>query len=283
MIPEFLQRRRVGFTYPLRALEEHGIDRPAFAFLVSGVALQPDEGARIEDVLNPYPTVFDGWLAAAATAREAGLVDEVGGRWRATPKGRALASRVRAEADAYLATLRPIPDDDLARLAGLLGEARSALETSDLPHDHMTRTPRFVAGSDPRVPMVALESALFGLWMARDDAHMSAWRDAGFTGPVLDVLTRLWRREAATEAELAAKVSQQRPDDIRAAVARLRRDGLVADDDLALAPKGEAARQQIEDETDARFFAPWPDHVGREAAWIRDQLGRVNTALLPVV
>lgn len=270
----------MGFTYPLRVLEEHGIDRPAFAFLVSGVALQPDEGSRIEDLLNPYPTVFDGWLAAAATARGAGLVEEVGGRWRATPKGRALAARVRAEADAYLATRRPIPADELARLAGLLADARAALEVSDLPRDHMTRTPRFVAGSDARIPMVALENALFGLWMARDDAHMCTWREAGFSGPVLDVLTRLWRREAADLDELAAKLAQQRPADVRAGVARLRDEGLVAAEGLGLTPQGEAARRQIEDETDHRFFAPWPDHVGAEAAWIGERLRRVNAALL---
>ncbi|MEK7863012.1 MAG: hypothetical protein AAB295_07085, partial [Chloroflexota bacterium] len=170
LIPEFLQRRRVGFTYPLRVLEELGIDRPAFAFLVGGVALQPDEGSHLEDAFNPYATVLDQWHGAAAVARGAGLVDEVGGRWRATPKGRALAARVRSEADAYLGSLATIPVDELKQLAAMLGEALAATEASDLPRDHMARTARFIG--DAAIPMVALENALFGLWAARDDAHM---------------------------------------------------------------------------------------------------------------
>ena len=63
-------------------MEELGIDRPTYAFVVSGVALQSDDGAHLQDLFNPYPTSFVQWTAAAASAHEAGLADEVGGRWR---------------------------------------------------------------------------------------------------------------------------------------------------------------------------------------------------------
>lgn len=269
----------MGFTYPLRVLEELGIDRPAFTFVVAGVALQPDEGAHLEDVFNPYATMLDQWQGAAAMARGAGLVEEVGGRWRATPKGRALAARVRREADAYLGSLATIPLDELQRLAALLGDALAATEASDLPRDHMHRTPRFIG--DAAIPMVALENALFGLWAARDDAHMSSWRDAGFDGPTFDVLTRIWRREAVTEAELVARLAQQRSEDVHAALARLRRDGLVQAGDLTLTARGGSARREIEDETDRRYFAPWPERVGEAAPWIAQRLATLNAALLP--
>ncbi|HZP94806.1 MAG TPA: hypothetical protein VFC31_00525 [Candidatus Limnocylindria bacterium] len=256
-------------------MEELGIDRPAFSFVVAGVALQPDEGARLEDLFNPYSTVFDDWTAAAAAARGAGLTDEVGGRWRATPNGRELAARVRREADAYLATLEPIPNVELVRLAGLLARALAAIEASGVPHDHISRTAR--ACGDARIPMVALENAIFGLWQARDDCHMSSWREGGFDGPTFDVLTHVWRG-VANEDELAAKLPQ-RPDDIRAAVARLRRDGLVREGALAVTPRGAEVRQRVEDVTDERFFAPWPEEVGAEGGWIRERLAAVNTAL----
>jgi hypothetical protein len=80
-------------------MEELGIDRPAYAFVISGVALQSDDGARMQELFNPYSTTFDQWDAAAATARGAGLADDVGERWRATPKGRELFARVRRDAD----------------------------------------------------------------------------------------------------------------------------------------------------------------------------------------
>jgi hypothetical protein len=260
-------------------MEELGIDRPAFNFVVGGVALQPEEGARLVDVFNPYATVFDQWHAPAAAARGAGLVDEVGGKWHATGKGRELFARVRREADAYLATLAPIATPELARLAGLLGRALAAVEASDVPKDHIPRTARF--RGDGTIAMVALENALFGLWQARDDCHMSSWRAAGFDGPTLDVLTRIWRNEASDDAGLAARVTQQRPEDVRAGVMRLRRDGLVRSEALAVTERGAAARQAVEDETDRRFFSPWPSDVGAQSGWIKDRLAAVNAFLAP--
>jgi hypothetical protein len=259
-------------------MEELGLDRPAFFFVIN-LSYQPDEGARLEQLGNPYPTVFDSQLAAASAARGAGLVDESGGRWRLTANGRELAATFRKESTTYFATLEPIPRADLARLASLLGEGLASIERSDVPKDHLLRVARY--RGDGKTPMGALDDAVFGLWQARDDCHMASWRDAGFTGPVFDVLTRLWRKEAATEPELAAKLSGQRPADIRSALAALRRDGLVRADGLETTARGAAARQHIEDETDRRFFAPWPDRVGRDGPWIRERLAAVNAALAP--
>ena len=263
----------------MRVMEELGLDRPALFFVIN-LSYQPDEGARLQDMGNPYSTVFDANLAAASAARGAGLVDETGGRWRLTPKGRELAARFRTEVGAYFATLEPIARADLARLASLLGQALAAIERSDLPKDHLKRVPRY--RGDGKSPMGALDDAVFGLWQARDDCHMAAWRDAGFSGPVFDVLTRVWRKEAATEAELATKLTMQRPDDIKAALATLRQDGLVQSDVLETTARGSSVRQHIEDETDRRFFAPWPDSAGREAPSIRERLAAVNAALAPV-
>jgi hypothetical protein len=141
----------------------------------------------------------------------------------------------------------------------------------------MTRVPRFMG--DGSIAMVALENAVFGLWQARDDCHMSAWRDAAFDGPRFDVLTRIWRHEASAEDELIAKLAQQRPEDVRDALARLRADGLVRPDALEVTARGVSARQRIEDETDRRFFAPWPDDVGGESEWIGEGLRKVNAGL----
>lgn len=262
-------------------MEELGIDRPTFAFVVSGVALQADAGAPIEDLFNPYATTLDQWNGAAAAARGAGLaeLDEATGRWRITPRGRDLFAKVRREADAFLATLEPIPAKEIVHLAAQLSRALAAIESSGLPFDHMHRNARL--RGDGRIPMVALENVLFGLWHARDDSHMSSWREAGFDGPTLDVLTRIWRHEAATEAELATKLPGQRPADVSAALARLREGGMVEAEALEVTPKGSAARQQVEDETDRKFFAPWPADLAHEAPWMVERLRSINAALAP--
>jgi hypothetical protein len=260
-------------------MEELGLDRPAYFFLVSGVALQGDDGARMPEILNPYATIFDTNLAAASAARGAGLIEEVGGRWRATPKGRAVASAFRRELDAYFATLEPVPTAEITRMASLLGQALRALESSDVPKDHLRRLAHY--GGDAKIPMSALDRTVFGLWQGRDDCHMASWREAGFDGPTFDVLTRLWREEATTEDDLAAKLGGQRPDDVRSSLAKLRKDGLVRADTVAVTPRGRDARQAIEDETDTRFFSPWPDEIGAQGGWLTRQLAAINEALQP--
>ena len=269
------------FTFPLRVMEELGIDRPTYQFVVSGVALQSDDGARVEDLFNPYSTTFDQWTGPAAAARGLGLADfnERSGRWHVTQKGRDLFTRVRREADAYLGSLETIPQADLVHLAAQLSRALAAIESSGLPHDHMLRNSRL--RGDGKIPMVALENVLFGLWHARDDSHMSAWRDAGFDGPSFDVLTRVWRNEAASEEELPTKLPGQRPDDVAKALAKLRAKGLLEKDRLAATEHGTALRQRVEEETDRRFFSPWPEDLAKEAPWMIERLRSVNAALAP--
>jgi hypothetical protein len=278
LLPDFLTKRRTKFTLPLRLMEELGIDRPALFFVIGGVA--PQGGGRFSEMWNPYATQWDQQRAAAAAARDARLVKEENGRWDLTPAGSDLMKRVRREADAYLASLpSPVSTEDLARLASLLGRGFEATAASldRRWHSHIPRALR-MAG-DRRHPMVALENAVYGLWQARDDCHMAAWRQAGLDGPTLDTLTRIWRGEAANEADLAAKLTSQRPTDVAGEVARLRREGLVATDGaLRTTEQGAKARQAIEDETDRLFFSPWPDDVGASAGWIREKLAAVNAS-----
>lgn len=274
LFPEFLNKRRTKFTLPLRLMEELGIDRPALFFVTGGVA--PQGGGRLDEMWNPYATQWDQQQAASVAARGAGLVDEKDGRWDLTPAGRDLMKRVRGEADAYLASLpSPLSREDLARLAALLARAFEATAASldRRWHSHIPRAAR-MAGDGNR-PMVALENAVYGLWQARDDCHMAAWRQADLDGPTLDTLTRIWRGEAASEGDLAAKLTSQRPADVAAQLARLRRDGLVASDGLRTTDKGSGAREAIEDETDRLFFAAWPDDVGAFVGWIREKLAAV--------
>ena len=165
---EFLNKRRTKFTFPLRLMEDLGIDRPSLFFAIGGVA--PQGGGRLSEMWNPYATQWDQYQAASAAARDAGLVDEKDARWDLTPAGRDLTLRVRREADAYLASLpSPLAANDLARLASLLERAfeGTAASLDRRWHAHIPRARR-MAGNGAH-PMVALENAVYGLWQARDD------------------------------------------------------------------------------------------------------------------
>lgn len=280
LIPEFLTRRRSKFTFALRAIEELGIDRPAFSFVIDLSVTDPD-GTDAAKLYSPYATIHDQTRAAAAVAIGAGLAEETARGWRITGKGHDLVTRTRRAADEYLDGLAlPVSREDVAKLAAMLRRGLDATIASldQRWHAHIPRIAR-MAGDRAR-PMVALEAAVYGLWQARDDCHVAAWRQAELDGPTLDVLTRIRRGEASTEDDLVAKLPRQTRDDIRRALARLRDGGLIAPPArLAVTDAGARARQAIEDETDRLFFAPWPDEVGAESAWLRDRLAAVNTAL----
>lgn len=289
LLPQFLTRRRAKADFPLRAMERLGLDRPSYFFAID-LGIQDPRGARPQDIGNAkYRTSDEPLRATAAAAESAGLITWADGRWSLTDKGRTALDEFRRAIDAHYsslsASLSPIPADDLDRLTGLLDQAFRAASTSAEPttREHTPRAARH-RWQEPSSAMARIDAAIFGLWQVRDDCHVQAWRDAGLAGPALDVLTKVWRKEAKSVEELSGPA---RPAaDTRAALQQLRDAGLLAggphqldQSDLALTAKGTGTRDRIEAETDRYFFVPWPDSVGAKAEWIIDRLGAVNAAL----
>jgi len=277
LFPQFLGRRRAKADFPLRAMEKLGLDRPSYFFAMD-LATQDPRGARPQDIGNSaYRTTDDALQTTAAAGESAGLISWAGGRWSLTAKGTSAVGELRRAIDAHYASQVPIAKDELDRLAALLDAAYQAAATSTEPatREHTPRAARY-RWQEPSSAMARLDAAIYGLWQIRDDCHVQAWRDAGLTGPALDVLTRVWKGEAATEDE----ITTQRPEDVRAALQQLRAAGhLTAGPALELTPNGTATRERIEAETDRYFFAPWPDDVGAQSDWLTERLAAVNAAL----
>ncbi len=280
LLPEFLQHRRAKMDLPLRLMEELGLDRPALfeALQLGYIGDEVPEHRR----RGHYATIHGQWRAAAAAAEGAGLVEEGPRGWRQTDRGRALAERYHRAVAEHFASLSPLGVTELGLLADLLGRALEA-SLGALPaehRDHAPRASRYRAHVPQTSALARLDSAVYGLLQVRDDCHVAAWREASIDGPTLDVLTRVWRKEAATSDELAPKLTAQRPEDVTAALERLRRAGRVAaGEPLATTEAGAAFRQAIEDETDRCFFTPWPEDVGARGGWMRDRLAAVNESL----
>src|SRR2546428_5068520 len=188
---------------------------------------------------------------------------------------------MRAAARARYASFAQLPRGELAELAGFLDRAsRAGAKATDARKRLHTPCAFGYRGDEPPAGSFAqLDAAVYGLWQVRDDCHMAAWRGSGLSGPEVEVLTRVWREEAADEAALADLLPHQRPEDQSASLARLRKDGLVEADALKATTQGANVRQKIEEETDRLFFAPWPDDVGARGAWIAEKLIEVNSAL----
>ena len=269
-------------TFPLQKTEELGLDRATFIWTVN-LSYRGARGASAEpgDLASVYGTIPGRWLPMAAAARGAGLAEERDGRWYLTEKGRGLAAAMHEAARAHYATLTPLPKEELAELARLLDRAFLAGAKASEPATRLHTPFAFgYRGDEPPTGSFAqLDAAVYGLWQVRDDCHMAAWRASGRSGPEVEVLTRLWREEAADDAALADLLSHQRPLDVTAAVAKLRKDGLVDRNALKTTDAGANLRQKIENDTDRLFFGPWPEDVGAKGSWIAEKLIQVNTAL----
>jgi hypothetical protein len=282
LLPQFLNKRRVKMTFPLEKTDELGIDRPSFTWTIN-LSYRGDKGAAAEpgDLVSAYGTIKDRWMPMAAAARGAGLAEERSGRWYLTDKGRDLARGLHEAARAHYARLETIPTRELAELAGLLDRAFLAAAKASEPRERKHTPFAFgYRGDEPPAGSFAqLDAAVYGLWQVRDDCHMAAWRAAGIPGPDVEVLTRIWREEAADEAALVDLLPHQRPEDVSASLARLRTQQHIAPDVLRATAAGAAVRQRIEDETDRLFFTPWPEDVGAKGPWIAEKLAQVNAAL----
>ncbi len=276
LLPKFLTGRRLPADWIPRVAQDLEVDRPA-VLIAMAIERAGEAGLAERSVSSVYATKLDASAPALAAAQGAGLITKSGERWVATERGRDLAMRLRKASDEHLGAITTIPADELRRLGELLERAFQAATQAPEPSvkDRLPLGQGFRRGLRPSNLMTAIDQAVYGLWMFRDDCHIASWRDAGFDGPTLDVLTRIWRELPGTLDELAPTVMQQGPEDVGAAVDRLRRDGLVEPDALRVTERGRAKREAVEAETDRLFFTPWPDDVGAEGPWIRGRLEQV--------
>lgn len=259
-----------------RIAQELGVDRPAL--LVAMLIERAGAGGLPERrVYSVYSTKLDTSAPALAAAQGAKLITKREGRWVATEHGRDLALRSRKASDEHLGTVATIPPDEAVRLGELLERAFQAATRATEPavKDRVPLGLGFRHGHTPSHALATIDQAVYGLWMFRDDCHIAAWRGAGLDGPTLDVLTRIWREQPGSLDELAPTLLQQRPEDVRAAVERLRADGLVERDALRVTERGRATREGIEAETDRLFFTPWPEDLGAQGTWIHERLEQV--------
>lgn len=286
LFPRFLRKRRRGWPGLATLLDAHGLSRPAL-FLVAYAAGYPPGGASADDLRPGFPyATRDPHLPALAEATARGFLrrDERG-HHRPTGRGLALALAVERGATAWLATLRPVPEADLRRLAAEFGAIADGLHRDAWPPEARVHRWGWLATHAPEAadaPLVRLERAIMDLWMARDDAHLAAWGAARFRGPQLETLTRLWRGEAESLAGLQALLAElQEPETVAASVDELTEQGYVEVRLGALQPTraGYNVREQIEADTDEIYFHQWPDLDGATIAWLHDALGHLIAAL----
>lgn len=282
LLPRFLHIQPFGWKGTPLMLQS-GLQHPVL-LLLRDLVWETDPGEMLSrqemesQMFNPYST-FHPFFDNVPPLVEEGYLSQSGNRYTVTPRGRTLIQQIKQAAQDYTATLTPIPLPELTRLATLLETIAHSLWHASEPaiKAHQARCHR-LPPITTSAPMVHLEAAVFALWMARDDAHIAAWRAEGLSGPHLDLLTRLWTEEAHTLSELTTVLHYtQRPEDILEGITALQEAGYVLQEgeDITLTTSGQQLRTHIEEETDRIYFTPWPSLTPEDLNWLYSSLNKV--------
>lgn len=275
VLPRYAHARRAGWA-PASAMPTP-VTLPEY-LLLRRVAIERDAApipyAELRaNALDPY-RIADPFLDRLPRLVELGLLDQSGDDYALTPLGRDLLTRGERAANDYAAGRIRLPFDDLTRLASTLHDVAERQRLAPEPDDkaHQDRVPRLRRFDQRQAPPIQLEYALYALQRARDDAHIAAWRAAGFRGPALALLSYVWAGDASTSTGLMELTrDRMRPEDTAALLGDLERDGYVTLEfpAVTITNRGREVRDEIERETDLVYFAPWPDI---DAGWVRDRL-----------
>ncbi len=283
---------RRGIIAPLRpAMETQAADdgledRDSYLLAVS-LDFEPETTSVAKlAVRNPY-VARHSLEAGLAKLAEQRLLEPAGAdEYRITSAGHA-AMRRSNEVFSLLDALEPLPRADVERSASLLLRLVEACLAAPEPLEKPCIA--YNRHSDPgaqAAPLFRILQYVSDLNAFRDDAHLSAWRSLGVSGPAWEAFTFLWHGEAHTADELAAKLPnrQHTSADYASALRALAQRGWIepsagAGGSFQLTGRGKALREKVEDATDRVYYAPWSCFNDAERDELGDLLVRLREAL----
>lgn len=226
-------------------------------------------------LFNPYATRFTVFEQLPLLV-EQGYLQQRDEEYVVTETGRMLMEQTEIAARAYIGSLELPSSIPLPALAqALVAQVHRAWQAPEpVLKAHQARTQRRlpVAGAPA---LVQVEWAVLGLWEARDDAHIAAWTAYRFSGPIFDILSRIWSKEARTLPSLISTLAEtQQSTDIQQGIQELIRLGyiLFTADHFELTPQGQKIRDDIEAKTDHIFFTSWNQMTDDTVLWLSEQL-----------
>jgi hypothetical protein len=205
---------------------------------------------------GPYASAstYEQRLDSLVARKFAEVVDP--GRYRSAEAGRKLVEQLYRDYYAAIARHDRLNEADVQRLGALADRVVGFLiRQPDVPAP-ITNAARSAFPETTRAWVYA-ERRVTALAVFRDDAHIAAWREDGWSGPRIAVSTTLFRAaQPLPLAELRAAVAQLSDKDFKSAVSALHSGGEVshtAEDIYRLTTTGSQARQIVEDMTDRNY------------------------------
>ena len=177
-------------------------------------------------------------------------------RYRAAEAGRKLVDQMYRDYYAAIARHDRLSEANTQRLGELADRVVAFLVRQPEVPAPITSAARSVF-PDINRPWVYAERRVTALAVFRDDAHIAAWREDGWSGPRIAVSTALYKAEQPLPREqLRAAAAQLTDKDFLSAISALHSGAEVshtADDIYKLTNAGRQARQVVEDLTDQNY------------------------------
>jgi hypothetical protein len=205
---------------------------------------------------GPYASVstYEQRLEALAAKKFAEVVDT--GRYRSAEAGRKLVDQLYRDYFSAIARHDRLNEANVQRLGVLADRVVGFLiRQPDVPAP-ITSAARSAIPETTRAWVYA-ERRVTALAVFRDDAHIGAWREDGWSGPRIAVSTTLFKASQPLPLEqLRAAVAQLSDKDFKSAISALHSGAEIshtAEDIYKLTAAGRQARQVIEDMTDRNY------------------------------
>jgi hypothetical protein len=269
-------------------LETRNLDRGMLSLLLSATTCEP-EPIMIADLMvrSPY-TAAEKFQSRLADAVKDGYLIEVDpGSFRLSEAGVLGTGELIRTARTAMAEADPLPRPDSADLAELLGRLVHASLENPPPPEPWSISASYKLMPEIEPPMPFIEQAITCLSAYRDDAHLAAWEYAGLSATAFEMLSLLWRNEAASLKEVNEHLTHRgHPGEIyRLALEELMERNYVArvDDDLSVTEDGRLFRNEVEEGTERYFFVPWKSLSSKEKTILAGLLLRLREGLLSQV
>ena len=238
-----------------RFTEKYKLDRVEF-WLVARFRYFPGSATPNDfSTFGPYTSVSH-YQSALDRLVEKAIAERAGeGRYRLAESARKAIGDTYHEYFMRVARNSALPGAEAEALYALADRVyTAALRQSDVPTPILNAAHSVLPDMDSI--WVQLERRLVGLMIFRDESHIAAWRDAGYTGPRVELSTTLFGAETGmTIDELREAASRLDDKDFMSALSALHSGSEVAQrkERYRLTLEGRETREAIEAATDANY------------------------------
>lgn len=217
-------------------------------------------------------------------AIEAGYMTQDGDEYALTEKGRHAVDAINDVFYKALGKIEVLPDDQMERLVTFLHTLVEAAANAGAPSTACLQQTYHSARPRDYAPLAQVDLHIDDLNAFRDDAHTTAWAAQFAGGRDWETLTRVWRDQAHSAAELAEQLPFRGWDEAayqKSLETLVQRGWLEAQDGgYAITEKGRTLRQRVEEDTDELFYASWDQALSpQEQNELRTLLIRLKVQL----